>query len=135
MNDYIPELKIELDDGSGDGLILLEQDCGGNVDRVAIHLVHLRYMAEKCGLIATSDPTAQRTIATLARRLVLLRDRIDHLGSYLANHSDHRHADLSYECAPMRQPPPTLQRSSAPIWITSPPWDIPHRAHLRKFRR
>lgn len=98
MNDDIPELKIEFDDGSGDGLILLQQDCGGNVDRVAIHLIHLRYMAEKCGLVATSDPTAQRTIATLARRLVLLRDRIDHLGGYLANHSDHKHADLSYEC-------------------------------------
>jgi hypothetical protein len=98
MRDYIPELKIELDDGSGDGLILLEQDCGGNVDRVSIHLVHVRYMAEKCGLVATSDPTAQRTIAALARRLILLRDRIDHLGDWLTNHSDHRHADLSYEC-------------------------------------
>jgi hypothetical protein len=99
MNDSFPDLKIELmDDGKGDGLILLEQESSGNVDRVAIHPIHLRYMAEKCGLVATSDPTAQRTIATLARRLVLLRDRIDHLGSYLANHSDHKHADLSYEC-------------------------------------
>lgn len=99
MNDSIPDLKIELmDDGIGDGLILLEQESCGNVDRVSIHPIHLRYMAEKCGLVATSDPTAQRTIATLARRLVLLRDRIDNLGSYLANHSDHKHADLSYEC-------------------------------------
>jgi hypothetical protein len=99
MNDSFPDLKIELmDDGKGDGLILLEQESCGNVDRVAIHPIHLRYMAEKCGLVATSDPTAHRTIATLVRRLVLLRDRIDHLGSYLANHSDHKHADLSYEC-------------------------------------
>jgi hypothetical protein len=99
MNDSIPDLKIELMvDGIGDGLILLEQESCGNVDRVSIHPIHLRYMAEKCGLVATSDPMAQRTIATLARRLVLLRDRIDHLGGYLANHSDHRHADLSYEC-------------------------------------
>jgi hypothetical protein len=99
MNDSFPDLKIELmDDGTGDGLILLEQESSGNVDRVAIHPIHLRYMAEKLGLVATSDPAAQRTITTLARRLVLLRDRIDHLGSYLANHSDHRHADLSYEC-------------------------------------
>jgi len=99
MNDTFPDLTIEfMDDGTGDGLILLESDCSGNVDRVAIHPVHLRYMAEKCGLVATSDPQAQRTIAMLTRRLNLLRDRIDHLGSWLANHSDHAHADLSYEC-------------------------------------
>lgn len=99
MNDSIPDLKIELmDDGIGDGLILLEQESCGNVDRVSIHPIHLRYMAEKCGLVATSDPMAQRTIATLARRLILLRDRIDHLGDWLANNSDHRHADLTYEC-------------------------------------
>jgi hypothetical protein len=98
MNDNIPELKIEFEDGTGDGVIVLEQDCCGNVERVAIHQIHLRYMAEKCGLIATSDPQAQRTIAMLTRRLNLLRDRIDHLGERLTNHPDHEHADLSYEC-------------------------------------
>lgn len=100
MNDSFPDLKIEfMQDGTGDGLILLEQDSCGNIDRVAIHPIHLRYMAEKCGLVATSDPAELVIVTTLARRLVLLRDRIDHLGSYLANHSDHKHADLSYECA------------------------------------
>lgn len=99
MNDTFPELTIEfMEDGQGDGLILLESDNGGNIDRVAIHPIHLRYMAEKSGLIATSDPQAQRTIAMLTRRLVLLRDRIDHLGEWLSKHSDHLHADLSYEC-------------------------------------
>ena len=98
MNDNIPDLKIErMDDGHGDGLILLEQDSSGNLDRVAIHPIHLRYMAEKFGLIETSDPLAQKTIAMLTRRLQLLRDRIDHLHNYLVNHSDHKHADLSYE--------------------------------------
>lgn len=98
MNDSIPDLKIEqINDGIGDGLILLEQDSGGNIDRVAIHPIHLRYMAEKFGLIETSDPEALKTIAKQERRLQLLRDRIDHMCSYLANHSDHRHADLSYE--------------------------------------
>lgn len=99
MNDSFPDLKIEfMEDGTGDGLILLEQDSCGNVDRVAIHPVHLRYMAEKCGLVPTSDTVALVTVTTLARRLALLRDRIDHLASYLAIHSDHKHADLSYEC-------------------------------------
>jgi hypothetical protein len=98
MNDSIPELKIELiDDGLGAGLILLEQDCGGNVDRVAIHPIHLRYMAENFGLIESSDPAAQKTIATLTRRLLALQFRIEHIQNWLANHSDHQHADLSYE--------------------------------------
>ena len=98
MNDNIPELKIELmADGTGDGLILLEQDSCGNIDRVAIHPIHLRYMAEKFGLVETSDPQAQKTIAMLTRRLLLLRERMDNLHNYLVNHSDHKHADLSYE--------------------------------------
>lgn len=98
MNDSIPDLKIELmDDAQGDGLILLEQDSGGNIDRVAIHPIHLRYMAEKMGMVGTSDPQALKTIATLQRRMVALRYRIDTLHHYLVNHSDHKHADLSYE--------------------------------------
>lgn len=99
MNDSIPDLKIELmNDGIGDGLILLTQDGGGNGDdRVAIHPLHLRFMAEKFGLVDTSDPQAQKTIATLTRRLHLLNDRIEHLADWLVTHSDNRHADLSYE--------------------------------------
>lgn len=97
MSDNIPELKIELMEDTEGRLILLEQDSGGNVDRVAIHPIHLRYMAEKFGLIESSDPQAAKTIAMLTRRLLVLRDRIDRLHHYLVNHSDHRHADLSYE--------------------------------------
>jgi len=97
MNDTIPELKIEQMSDEHGSLILLEQDCGGNIDRVAIHPIHLRYMAEHFGLVKASDPEAAKHIATLERRLRLLRDRINHLGDWLANHSDHEHADLSYE--------------------------------------
>ena len=98
MNDSIPDLKIEhITDGMGDGLIVLTQDNSGNVDSVAIHPIHLRYMAEKLGLIESSDPKAQKTLATLTRQMLALRERIDHLADWLANHSDHKHADLSYE--------------------------------------
>ena len=97
MNDSIPELKIEAMDDSHGSLILLEQDSGGNIDRVAIHPIHLRYMAEKWGLVESSDPQAQKTIATLERRLRLLSERINHLASYLCLHSDSEHADLRYE--------------------------------------
>lgn len=68
MNESIPDLKIELMDDSEGSLILLEQDSGGNIDRVAIHQIHLRYMAEKFGLVESTDPTAQKTIATMQRR-------------------------------------------------------------------
>ncbi len=98
MNDSISDLKIEhITDGMGDGLIVLTQDNCGNTDSVAIHPIHLRYMAEKLGLIESSDPKAQKTLATLTRQMLALRARIDYLADWLANHSDHKHADLSYE--------------------------------------
>lgn len=98
MKDNIPDLKFErLIDGRGEGLIMLEQYDNGEETRVAIHPIHLRYLAEKMGLIEAADPQAAKVIAKLERRLRLLRDRIDHMGDYLVNHSDQRHADLSYE--------------------------------------
>ena len=97
VKDNIPELNIELMDDSTGSLIILEQDSGGNLDRIAIHPIHIRYMAEKFGIIPTSDPQAANIIATLQRRLLVLRDRIDELANYLCKHSDHKHADLSYE--------------------------------------
>lgn len=98
IDDQIPDLKIERTlDGTGEGLILLEQDSCGNTDRVAIHPIHLRYIAEKYGLLEGGDAQAQKTITRLKRCLLLLDDRIAHLADYLANHSDHRHADLAYE--------------------------------------
>lgn len=61
--DNIPELSIELMEEKQGGLIFLEQNSCGNIDRVAIHPIQLRYMAEKFGLIETSDPQAEKTIA------------------------------------------------------------------------
>jgi hypothetical protein len=94
--DSIPDLNIELMEDKHGSLILLEQDSCGNIERVAIHSIHLRYMAEKFGLIETSDPDTHKTIATLTRRLLVLRDRIGHLSDHLANQSDNKHADLTY---------------------------------------
>ena len=94
FTDTIPHLSIEVLPG---GLIRLENESMGDSYAVDLHPLHLRHIAEKMGLVESSDPQAQKTIATLQRRLLLLRDRIDHLGEYLALHSDSRHADLSYE--------------------------------------
>ena len=81
----IPELTIELLDDSADSLIRLGQSCSDELYTVDIHPIHLRYMVEKFGLVATSEPMAQRTIATLTRRLLLLRDRIEHLDDLLSS--------------------------------------------------
>jgi len=77
---HIPELTIEPCD---DGTLLLEQDTGGNVDRVQVHPLHIRLIAEHFGLAPTGDPTAARTIATLERRLRLVREEVELLDSWL----------------------------------------------------
>lgn len=76
------------------------QDSGGNVDRVAIHPIHLRYMCEKMGLVrevSASETDALRRVGMLERRLKVLHERIDRLDDHLLQHSDHRHSNLSLE--------------------------------------
>ena len=94
FTDTIAHLNIEVLDN---GNIRLENESMGDSYAVDIHPIHLRLLAEKLGLAESSDVQAQTTIATLTRRLHLLRDRVDHLAHWLANHSDTQHADLSYE--------------------------------------
>lgn len=98
MEDDIPALTIERsEDANGEGLIRLTQYDNGEVGCVVMHPLHLRYMAEKFGLVESNDPAAVRTIAQQARRIRLLADRIEHLNNWLHEHSDTRHADLTYE--------------------------------------
>lgn len=89
------DLSFEID---GD-TINLEQDAGcGTVDRIALHRLHVAHIAEQMGIVkAPPDAEAAQTIATLTRRLLVLRDRVDHLAHWLAHHSDSDHADLTYE--------------------------------------
>ena len=78
------------------GTVRLEQkDCGESYI-VDLDGWQLREICERFGLVAP-DHQAAKTIAMLTRRLLVLRDRIDELADYLCNHSDHKHADLSYE--------------------------------------
>lgn len=82
MHDNIPELRIEpMDEGSP--LLLLEQDGGGNVDRIAIHPVHVRYLAERMGLASSGDLDSDRTIARLSRQMQALSARINCLAARL----------------------------------------------------
>ena len=84
-------------DECGTAIMLTQQEDGYNEpSTVLVHPFQLRAVCEQFGII-TSDPQAAKTIATLQRRMVGLRERIDDLADWMAKHSDHRHADLSYE--------------------------------------
>ncbi|WP_326537026.1 hypothetical protein [Pseudorhodoferax sp.] len=103
-NDNIPALTIEAND---DGTLTLQQDWCGNVDRVAVHRVHVRQLAEHMGLIAVdtecppSKSTAelQRENDRLKRSMLRLRDRALRLQKDFSTGADWAHADLSTEMA------------------------------------
>ena len=92
------ELTAEwVNDKQGPSIMLSQPD--GNYEEPSAVLIHpwqLRAVCEQFGIIA-SDPQAEKTIAALKRRLQVLRERVEHLANFLANHSDSKHADLSYE--------------------------------------
>jgi hypothetical protein len=97
MKQRFENLTIETADDENGQFIILSQDEGGNPESVAVHPIHLRYLAEQFGLTETSTRQANKTIATLERRLLALRDRMESLHDFLVNHSDHKHADLTFE--------------------------------------
>ena len=91
----------QVDDEHGTAIMLTQQDGIEEMQTILLHPWQLRAVCEQFDLIA-SDPQAAKTIATLQRRMVGLRDRIDNLADWMANHSDHAHADLSYETTQLR---------------------------------
>lgn len=85
-----------MNDEHGTAIMLTQQDGIEDPQTVLVHPWQLRAVCEHFGIIA-SDAQAAKTIATLQRRMAGLRDRIDALADWMAKHSDHAHADLSYE--------------------------------------
>ena len=95
---FIPDLKFT-PAADHDGLIQLEQDAGhGNKSRVLIHPLHVRLLAETFGASDTPAPSARQVVQQLQRRLLSLLERICDLSDYLRNYSDHKNADLTFEC-------------------------------------
>ncbi|RTD94407.1 hypothetical protein EJO68_11530 [Variovorax atrisoli] len=92
----LPDLRIEVSH-SEDMVILQQSGSGGDVDRIAIHRWQVRMLAEQFGLLPART-SSQRTIAALARRLLKLRERIDHLGEHLHTHVEDQYA-LQYALA------------------------------------
>ncbi|MCO5109445.1 MAG: hypothetical protein M9929_01210 [Burkholderiaceae bacterium] len=85
-----------VNDKHGQAILLTQQDGIDEPQCVLVHPFQLRAVCEQFGIIA-SDPQAEKAIATLQRRMVGLHERIDALADWMAKHSDHGHADLSYE--------------------------------------
>lgn len=130
-------LTAELvNDAQGMAILLTQQDGIEEPHSVLVHPFQLRAVCEQLGII-TSDPQAAKTITTLQRRMKGLHERIEALADWMAQHSDHRHADLSYEttqlhalldlagewCADFdsEQAGPAVESDSTPAECTSAP--------------
>ena len=86
-----------IDDEHGRAIMLTQQeDSCHDAVTIVLHPTQLRAVCEQLGLVANNEQSA-KTIATLTRRLQALADRVHFLADYLANNSDHKHADLDYE--------------------------------------
>ena len=125
-----------VNDKHGRAILLTQQDGIDEPQCVLVHPFQLRAVCEQFGIIA-SDPQAAKAIATLQRRMVGLHERIDALAEWMAKHSDHAHADLSYEttqlhalqdlarewCADFdcEQAGPAVESDSTPAECTSAP--------------
>ena len=70
MKASIPQLTIEMEE---DGTVLLEQEWCGESDRIQLHPIHIRHLAELAGLLEPLKPrraaqpaTEQDTVHQLA---------------------------------------------------------------------
>lgn len=86
----------EVNDEHGQAILLTQQDGIEEPHSVLVHPWQLRAVCEHFGIVA-SDEQAAKTIQTLQRRMKGLLGRIEHLAGWMTNHSDQRHADLTYE--------------------------------------
>jgi hypothetical protein len=86
----------EVNDEHGHAILLTQQDGLEEPRSVLVHPWQLRAVCEHFGIVA-SDEQAAKTIQTLQRRMKGLLGRIEHIAAWMTNHSDQRHADLTYE--------------------------------------
>ena len=90
-------LSVEhVNDKSGPAVMLTQQEGIDDAATIIIHPWQLVAACQHLGLNA-GDPKAAHDIATLQRRMLALRDRIDNLTDWMEKFSDHKHADLTYE--------------------------------------
>jgi hypothetical protein len=95
----LPALKIE---ALADGNLMLSHDDGyGNGDDcVLVHPLHLRFMAEKLGLMRNMSATeadALRMVDKLARRLGMLHERISQVHEWMWQNKSFDQCDINIE--------------------------------------
>lgn len=91
------EIKAKLfEDEYGPAVLLTQTDGWDQPPEIIVHPSQLREVCERFGIL-TADIQAEKTIATLKRRLQSLRNRINDLTEYMATHSEQKHVALTYE--------------------------------------
>lgn len=85
-----------INDEYGNAVILTQQD-SMDESTVVIHPLQLRHLAERYAGMEPVGWMTSQPVKTLARRLRTLTFHIEVLYEYINNHSDHKHADLSFE--------------------------------------
>lgn len=94
----LPNLRADFGDGGADEEIALFQDFAGNEAMVTLHRSQLQLLAERAGLLKKGEPGSPFPPATtLARRLRVLRDRIDRLDDWLRAVAENGREDLEDE--------------------------------------
>jgi hypothetical protein len=90
------EVTAEL---SNSAILLTQPDFNGENSSVLMRPLQLRHFAERFAGMEPIGWATSQPVKTLARRLHTLAFHIDFLYDYIKNHSDHKHADLSWELA------------------------------------
>ena len=98
----IYDLTVNIDP---DGAVNLEQDAGcGEVERILLHPIHVRHLAEKVGLIREPDTDdrpsyaeLQREISRLQRALIHIRGKVVDLHGNLLLTSGMGHEEIGRE--------------------------------------
>lgn len=97
IKETFPHVTAELlSDEHGNAVMLTQQE-GIDESTVLIHPVQLRHFAERFAGMEPVDWMTSQPVKTLARRLRALAYHTDILYDWIRNHSDHKHADLSWE--------------------------------------
>jgi len=100
IKETFPHVTAELLMREHEQIVLFTQP--GKADELSAILMHplqLRHFAERFSGMEPVDWMTTRPVKTLTNRLRTLAFHIDILYDYIKNHSDHKHADLSFELA------------------------------------
>lgn len=98
IKETFPHVTAELLMRENEPVVLFTQSGKADEPRVVLmHPLQLRHFAERFAGMESVDWMTSQPVKTLVRRLRTLAYHIDILYDWIRNHSDHKHADLSWE--------------------------------------